>query len=146
MNRLNHLTHQDVPFIWKDEQQKAFDQLKQALLSRPILTVPDYNKKFHLFVDASGTAQGGALMQQDENDLTSYKAIGYWSRIISQAERKWPAVQLELQAIVLALRNFNAYFYNMPIIVHTDHKPLVYLMVKKKNHANLVRWAIELLQ
>ncbi|HEX4849165.1 MAG TPA: RNase H-like domain-containing protein, partial [Puia sp.] len=141
---LSRLTRSDIAFEWTQEQQDAFEAIKKALMSRPVLVNPDYTKPFHLFVDASLVAQGGALTQQTESK--DYQAIGYWSRIISAPERKWPAVQLELNAIVMALRHFAPYVYGTEVIVHTDHRPLIYLMKKKAAHANLPRWAIELMQ
>ena len=55
-------------------------------------------------------------------------------------------IQLELSAIVLALRAFNNYIYGYKVIVHSDHRPLIYLMTRKGTHLNLARWAVELMQ
>ena len=88
-----------------------FDELKKMLVTRPILTFPDYDEPFHIFSDASNNSMGAALMQLDktyEGRGKSYQSIGYWSRIASATERKWPAVQLELCA---ALRHFAPYVY-----------------------------------
>ena len=74
------------------------------------------------------------------------RPIAYWSRVNSAAERKWATIQLELSAIVMALRNFQPYIYGMKVIVHSDHRPLIYLMTRKGTHPNLARWAVELMQ
>ena len=74
------------------------------------------------------------------------KPIAYWSRVNSATERKWSVIQLELSAIVLALRQFQPYIYAQKVIVHSDHKPLIYLMTRKATHPNLSRWAVELMQ
>ena len=103
----------------------------------------------HSICSQTRAIQGAALMQFDEvNSLRTkcYRAIGYWSRINSAAERKWPIVQLELSAIVLALRHFTPYIYGTKVIIHTDHRPLIYLLKKKTHHPNLARWAVELMQ
>ena len=74
------------------------------------------------------------------------RPIAFWSRVNSAAERKWATIQLELSAIVLALRAFNNYIYGYKVIVHSDHRPLIYLMTRKGTHPNLARWAVELMQ
>jgi hypothetical protein len=82
----------------------------------------------------------------ESETLTDFKPIAYWSRIVSKTERRWPIVQLELNAIVMALRHFQSYVYNCEIIVHSDHRPLIYLLRKKSTHPNLARWLVELQQ
>ena len=137
------LTHINEPFIWTDEQESAFEFLKKKLIEKPILVFPDYTKPFHIFVDASLNARGGALMQEYESTPNSrrmeMKPIAYWSRVNSATERKWSVIQLELSAIVLALRQFQPYIYAQKVIVHSDHKPLIYLMTRKATHPNLSR-------
>ena len=63
---------------------------------------------------------------------------------MSKAEKRWPTIQKELLAIVEGLRWSKYYIYGKEAIVHTDHRPLMYLMAKKANHPNLARWVIEL--
>ena len=96
---MTRLTQKNIPFKWTEEQQHVFEELKQRLISKPILNFPDYEQPFHLFTDASQTSMGAALMQEDLNYQglsrgKNYRVIGYWSRIASAAEGKWPAVQL----------------------------------------------------
>lgn len=143
---LTRLTANNVEFQWKEEQQAAFEILAGAICSTPILTFPDYEKPFHIFVDASQVAQGAALMQLADGTRSNYQPIAYMSRTYSTAQRKWPAVQGELNGIIMALRYFKHYIYGNPVIIHTDHKPLVYLLKKKEHHLNLTRWSIELMQ
>lgn len=139
---LTRLTKKETSFNWGDEQQKALDKVKEILSTEPVLAFPDYTKPFHIFTDASLVGQGGALMQKGENNL--FRAICYCSRTLSASERKWPAVQVELSAIVFALREFRAFIYQSEVILHTDHKPLTYLMKKADSAPNLGRWLIEL--
>ena len=131
------------------EQQEAFDFFKAQLTSRPLLIFPDYTKPFHIYVDASTVGRGGALMQElysDETKRLKMLPIAYWSRVNSASERKWATIQLELSAIVLALRHFQSYIYGNKVIVHSDHRPLIYLIQRKGTHPNLARWAVELMQ
>ncbi|KAL7077691.1 hypothetical protein ACQ4LE_003040 [Meloidogyne hapla] len=139
---LTRLTRKENNFKWEEEQQKAFDKIKDILTSEPVLTFPDYSKPFHVFTDASLVGQGGALMQKNENNL--FQAIAYCSRTLTTPERKWPPVQIELGAIIYALRQFKPFIYMTEVELHTDHKPLAYLLEKAQAHPNLARWLIEL--
>ena len=122
---LTKLTRKETSFIWDTPQQEAFDELKSLLAQQPSLIFPDYSKPFHIFTDASGVGQGGALMQRNE-ETKSYSAICYCSRTLSSTERRWPPVQVELGAIIFALRSFRPYIFNSEVELHTDHKPLKY--------------------
>ncbi|KAK6046750.1 integrase core domain protein [Cooperia oncophora] len=76
---------------------------------KPILGFPNYDKQFHIFTDASAFAQAGALMQEFEENTNKFYAVAYCSRTLSETERRWPAVQIELGAIIYALRQFKPY-------------------------------------
>jgi hypothetical protein len=143
---LTSLCGKGTKFVWTDECQSAFDQLKTELSSSPVIYFPDDEKEFHIFVDASQKAIGIALCQckagDDKNPV--YYPICFYSRALSATEQKRPAVQLELMAIVEALRLTKYYTYGRKTIIHTDHKPLIHLMAKGATHAHLARWIIEL--
>jgi hypothetical protein len=140
---LQCLTRQENKFEWNEEQQKAFELIKELLSQAPNLIFPDYDKPFHIFTDASLVGLGGVLMQKKENSNT-FSAISYCSRTLSASERKWPPVQVELCAIIYALREFRSFIFMSDIELHTDHKPLAYLLRKADTHPNLARWLIEL--
>lgn len=143
---LNKLTHKDTPFVWTEEHQAAVNELKAILTNKPILCYPDYDKEFHCFTDASGVAQGAVLMQLKPGETNVYQAIAYASRTLSQAETRRAAVQNELGAIIFALRQFKVYIYGSKTVVHTDHRPLVFLMKRHKVNDMLARWLVELQQ
>ncbi|CAC5382706.1 Transposon Ty3-G Gag-Pol polyprotein [Mytilus coruscus] len=84
---LNHLMGNDVPFEWSEKCQMAFDQLKKALCSAPILAYPNMSKPFILTTDASGTAIGYILGQLDSKGQE--KVIAYGGRSLTQGERAW---------------------------------------------------------
>ncbi|RCN26277.1 hypothetical protein ANCCAN_27997, partial [Ancylostoma caninum] len=121
---LTRLTRKDNKFHWGGEQETAFKQLRNALLNRPILGYPYYNRPFHIFTDASTVAQAGALMQEDKMCAKTFYAIAYCSRTLSESERRWPANQIELGAIIYALRQFKLYICLSEVILHCEHKPL----------------------
>nr|CAD2205734.1 unnamed protein product [Meloidogyne enterolobii] len=70
--------------------------------------------------------------------------LPYASRSLSQNERKWPPVQIELGAIIYALRTFRPYIYLSEVELHSDHRPLIYLQSKSQQHPQLARWLIEI--
>ncbi|EGT53594.1 hypothetical protein CAEBREN_03434 [Caenorhabditis brenneri] len=141
---LTRLTRKEQKFVWNTEQQTAFERLRDALASEPILGYPDYDKPFHIFCDASAVAQGAALMQARPDNEKDFYAIAYASRTLSDPETRWPAIQVEMGAIIFALRQFRPYICLSKIILHSDHKPLTFLLQKSKTHDNLARWLIEL--
>jgi transposase InsO family protein len=142
---LTALCGKGAKFAWSDDSQKAFDTLKEKLVTGPMVEFPDDNLEFHIHVDASTKAIGIALTQRKEGDTVG-RPICFYSRALSKAEQKKPAVQLELMAIVEALRWCRYYTYGKKVVVHTDHRPLIHLMQKRTTHVNLTRWLIELQQ
>uniref|UniRef100_A0A914I8D8 RNA-directed DNA polymerase n=1 Tax=Globodera rostochiensis TaxID=31243 RepID=A0A914I8D8_GLORO len=138
---LTRLSKKEKKFTWDKEQEGALSKIKELMSQTPILAFPDYSIPFHIFTDASVVGQGAALMQK-KGDL--FSAIAYASRTLSATERRWPPVQIELGAIVFALRTFKPYIYMSAIELHTDHRPLAYLQSKAQQHAHLARWLVEL--
>uniref|UniRef100_A0A914P206 Reverse transcriptase domain-containing protein n=1 Tax=Meloidogyne incognita TaxID=6306 RepID=A0A914P206_MELIC len=72
------------------------------------------------------------------------QAFDECSRTLSNAERKWPPVQVELGAIIYSLRQFKPFIFMSSVELHTDHKPLAYLLRKSETHQHLARWLVEL--
>ncbi|KAK0401167.1 hypothetical protein QR680_015624 [Steinernema hermaphroditum] len=143
---LTRLTAERVKFEWTEEQEKAFQKIKEVLTSAPVLRFPREDAQYYIFVDASTVARGALLAQKSIENDRCYNAIAYYSKTLTKAEKKWAAVHLELSSIVSALREFRPYIYGSPITVtvFTDHKPLTYLMQKSSSNACLARWLIEL--
>ncbi|RCN35979.1 hypothetical protein ANCCAN_18144 [Ancylostoma caninum] len=88
---LTWLTRNDDKFQWTEKQEAAFIELRDVLLR-----YPNYEKQFHIFTDARAVAQAGALMQEREPGTNKFYAIAYRDRTLSETERCWPAVQIEL--------------------------------------------------
>ncbi|EGT41840.1 hypothetical protein CAEBREN_11901 [Caenorhabditis brenneri] len=143
---LNKLTHKNTPFVWTQVHQDAVQKLKTILTSKPVLCYPDYNKEFHCYTDASGVAQGAVLMQTKPGDESKMQAIAYASRTLSQPETRRAAIHNELGAIIFALRAFKVYIYGSKVVIHTDHRPLIFLMKRHKVNDVLARWLVELQQ
>lgn len=139
---LTELTKAKNKFKWSAEAQTAFETIKSKLLSDVMLQHPNFEDTFYLNTDASCTAVGAALLQKDETGIL--RPISYFSHKLKPHEKKWPSIQLEAYAILLAVRHFKVYLYGRKFKIISDCKSLNYL-VKLESPANrLSRWLLEL--
>ncbi len=135
-----HLLRKDVSFAWGDAQENAFNALKSALTTAPLLTFSDFNKPFVIATNAPGHALGATLMQTD--DRGKNRPIAYASRILSSAESRYSVTDLETLAIVWALRHFRDLIYGYPITVYTAHKAVKDLFKGHNLTGRLARWMV----
>lgn len=140
-NPLYRLLRKNVPFVWTQSCQVAFDTLKQKLMEPPILQYPDFTKEFRLRTDASDIACGAVLSQiVDGHDLP----ICYASTAFNKADKhKHPSLK-ECIAIHWAIEFFKPYLYGRKFTIYTDHKPLVYLFNMKNPTSKLTRIRLDL--
>ena len=124
---LNALTKKDQTWAWTPEHQKAFDTLKAQVTSEPILAHPELDKQFELEVDMSGFAVGTVLLQRKADG--KQHPVRYYSATLNTAEWNYDIYDLELLAIVKALKHWQ------PLLVGSPHKIKVFL-----NHINLKYW------
>ena len=124
---LNALTKKDQMWTWTEEHQKAFNTLKTQVTSEPILAHPELDKQFELEVDASGFAVGAVLLQKKEDG--KQHPVGYYFTTLNAAEQNYDIYDLELLAIVKALKHWR------PLLVGSPHKIKVFL-----DHMNLKYW------
>ena len=115
------LTRKNAKFEWTNECQDAFDRLKSSLTTAPVLVFPDYDQPFLLTTDASGLALGAVLSQ---GTINKDRPIAYYSRTLSENERKWSTIEREMLAIVDSVKKFRCYLLGKPFIIYSDHKPL----------------------
>ena len=143
---LRELTHQGTPWCWTDRQEKAFLQLKEALVSKPTLSYFDPKKKTIILTDASPVGVSAILTQQDESDNNGTTVVAYASRALSPVEQRYPQTDREALGVVWACEHFHLYVYGQPFTVLTDHKALVqiYGNPKLKTTARLERYALRL--
>ena len=107
---------------WGNVQHAAFDELKQQLISFPILGFPEYNQPFELHTDAS-TKGLGAVLYQDQGGVK--RVIAYASRSLSRSEKNYAVHKLEFLALKWAItEKFYDYLYGNNFIVFTDNNPL----------------------
>ena len=105
-SQLTNLTKQNVPFVWSDECEESFQKLKTLLTTAPILTLPVEGKNFIVYCDASYSGLGAVLMQEKN-------VIAYTSRQLKVHECNYPTHDLELAAVVFALKQWRHYLYGV---------------------------------
>jgi len=141
---MNDLTRKGVPFKWKEKQEEAFKKLKQALISKPVLRYPEFDKTFYLYTDGSGLGLGAVLAQKDENKQDY--VIAYASKGLTGSQPNYSATDLELLAVVWAINHFRHYLAYQHFIVVTDHSATQYLKKNpiKELRGRLARWMLHL--
>ncbi|KAK1595928.1 hypothetical protein QYE76_007778 [Lolium multiflorum] len=130
---LNELTKKNVPFVWGNAQQKAFDELKKRLTEAPLLALPDFAKTFEIECDASGLGIGGVLMQNG-------KPVAYYSEKLDGARLNYPIYDKELYALVRVLEVWQHYLWPKEFIIHSDHESLKYLKSQQTLNKRHAKW------
>uniref|UniRef100_A0A6G5ABF5 RNA-directed DNA polymerase n=1 Tax=Rhipicephalus microplus TaxID=6941 RepID=A0A6G5ABF5_RHIMP len=126
---------------WNIEGQTAFETLKQALASGPILKAPDLKRGFVLRSDASDSCIGAVLMQEHDGVLYPVK---YASRQLLPREQNYSTIERECLALVWAVEKFHIFLYGTYFTVQTDHQPLQYLSRAKHLNSRVLRWSLVL--
>ena len=134
---LHLLTEKRVPFVWTPEQQNAFESLKIALSTTPVLRFPVSDAPYVLDTDASLTGIGAILSQVIDGE--EY-VLGYASRTLDKAQRNYCVTRRELLAVVHFVRHFRPYLYGRRFTVCTDHSSLQWLLNFKEPGGQLARW------
>ncbi|KAA0032741.1 ty3-gypsy retrotransposon protein [Cucumis melo var. makuwa] len=130
---LTQLTRKGAPFVWSKACEDSFQSLKQKLVTAPLLTVLDGSGSFVIYSDASKKGLGCVLMQQG-------KVVAYASRQLKSHEQNFPTHDLELAAVVFALKIWRHYLYGEKIQIFTDHKSLKYFFTQKELNMRQRRW------
>ncbi|KAG7529619.1 Ribonuclease H-like superfamily [Arabidopsis suecica] len=136
---LTALLCKEVKFEFTQEYHDAFQQIKQALISAPIVQPPDWDLPFEVMCDASDFAVGAVLKQRKDKKLHS---IYYASRTLEDVQRYYATSEKELLAVVFAFEKFRSYLVGSKVIVHKDHAALKYLMQKKDAKPIILRWIL----
>ncbi|GJT74710.1 putative reverse transcriptase domain-containing protein [Tanacetum coccineum] len=131
---LTELTQKNKKYIWGEDQESAFQLLKQKLCEAPILALLEGNDDFVVYCDASHQGLGAVLMQRE-------KVIAYASRQLKPHEENYTTHDLKLGAVMFALKH---YLYGTKCTVFTDHKSLQHILNKKELNMRQRRW-LELL-
>ncbi|GKA05102.1 putative reverse transcriptase domain-containing protein [Tanacetum coccineum] len=134
---LTLLTQKNKAYVWGDKQDEVFQILKEKLCNAPVLALPDGPDDLVVYCDASKQGFGCVLMQRG-------KVIAYASRQLKKHEKNFTTHDLELGAVVFALKIWRHYLYGTKSVIYTDHKSLQYIFDQKDLNMRQRRW-IELL-
>ncbi|KAI3821253.1 hypothetical protein L1987_08816 [Smallanthus sonchifolius] len=134
---LTALTQKGKPYEWGPKQEEAFQILKQKLCNAPILTLPEGEDDLVVYCDASNQGLSCVLMQRG-------KVIAYASRQLKIHEKNYTTHDLELGAVIFALKIWRHYLYGTKCVVFTDHKSLQHIFNQKELNMRQRRW-VELL-
>lgn len=130
-------------FEWNDECQKAFEKVKEILVSGPVLRIYDPERESFLFTDASKKGIGAILKQKYDSALLP---VGYFSRKLLPYQMNYSITELECLAVVESIEYFHHYLYDRKFVVVTDHAALKWLKSVKKPNSRLFRWSLKLSQ
>ncbi|KAK1628223.1 hypothetical protein QYE76_002538 [Lolium multiflorum] len=119
---LTNLLQKDVPFVFDDDCKEAFETLKKALTTAPVVEPPDWNLPFEIMCDASDFAVG--------------------LKTLDAAQRNYATTEKELLVVVFACDKFRPYIVDSKVTIHTDHAAIRYLMTKKDAKPRLIRWVL----
>ena len=112
-------------FEWAPTCEASFQELKKRLTTAPVLATPDINKEFVIYCDASGTGLGGVLMQDG-------RVVAYLSRQLRPHEENYATHDLELAAVVHALKTWRHYLLGKRCEIYSDHKSLRYILTQRE--------------
>jgi hypothetical protein len=135
---MTELLKKEKKFKWTDECEVSFQELKKRLVSAPVLCLPDLEKEFQVYCDASRLGLGSVLMQGG-------RVVAYASRQLKKHETNYPTHDLELALIVHALKTWRHYLMGKRCEVFTDHKSLKYIFTQKDMNMRQRRW-VELIK
>nr|GEX20014.1 putative reverse transcriptase domain-containing protein [Tanacetum cinerariifolium] len=130
---MSKLTQKKVKFDWGDKQEAAFQIIKQKFCSAPILALPEGSEDFVVYCDASIKGLGTVLMQRK-------KVIAYRLRQLKVNEKNYTTHDLELGAVVFALKIWRHYLYGTKCTMFTDHKSLQHILDQKELNMRQSRW------
>ncbi|HEY6625664.1 MAG TPA: retropepsin-like aspartic protease/reverse transcriptase, partial [Ignavibacteriaceae bacterium] len=125
---VNKLLEKEAPFLFDDTCLKAFETLKEKLITAPIVVAPDWELPFELICDASDFAIGAVLGQRKEK---RFHATYFASKTLTEPQRNYTTTEKELLAVVYAFEKFRSYLVLSKTIVFTDHSALKYLFQKQ---------------
>jgi len=134
---LHNLTRKNATFVWSQECETAFQALKERLMTAPILVPPRDEGKYVLDTDTSDTALGAVLQQEQDGQL---RVIGYASRALTNAERRYCITREELLGVVYGLKKYRQHLLGRQIVFRTDHAALTFLKNTPEPIGQQGRW------
>jgi ribonuclease HI len=127
------LLKSNMSYVWSDKCEASFQELKTRLTTTPVLTLPDASKDFVVYYDTSRQGLGCVLMQGG-------KVVAYASRQLRKHEENYPTHDLELAAVIHALKIWRHYLMGNKCDIYTDHKSLKYIFTQSELNLRQRRW------
>ena len=112
------------------------------LQSAPVLTSLDFKSPFKLAVDASDVATCAVLLQEDDEGVEH--PVCYFSKKFNKSQKTYSTIEKECLALMLALQHFEVHVTSssLPIVIHSDQNPLVFIHHMKDKNQRLLRWSL----
>ena len=137
------LTQKGRPFVWRNKQQKAFDEIKSRLLKPPVLSMPDKRGRFLLYLDTSKYATGSALYQVQNGRP---KLIAYASKRMPEAARNYSITELEMCSLAINIASFAHLLKRVDFDAMVDHLAITHIIKSKMEPAtNRIKRLLEVL-
>ncbi|KAG6533506.1 hypothetical protein ZIOFF_007381 [Zingiber officinale] len=130
---LTDLLKKNMRWDWSDACKEAFEKLKAAIASEPVLRLPDFELPFEVHTDASDRAIGGVLVQEGH-------PVAFESRKLNAAEQKYSAHEKEMVAVVHCLQVWRVYLLGTKFLVRTDNVANTFFATQKKLSPKQARW------
>ena len=130
---MTRLTQKEVKFDWDDRCEEAFQELKRRLTTTPILIVSDRGQGYTVYCEASRAGLGCVLMQSE-------RVVAYGSCQLKNHEQNYPTHDMELAAVVFALKIWCHYLYGEQFEVYSDHKSLKYIFMQRDLNMRQRKW------
>ena len=139
---LTDLLRKEKKFQWSVVCEEACQKIKSILTKYPLLRSPGFTKPFALVTDASDFGVGSVLLQKD--NLEEDHPIAYFSKKLNKSQKSYSTIEKETFSLVMALEHFGVYLASStgPIVVWTDHNPLLFLNKFKNKNQRLTRWSL----
>lgn len=125
-------------FRWNDESTMAFEQLKTAMSSAPLLTLPNFDEEFTIETDANNQGIGVILSQAE-------RLVAFMSKSLYEKNQTLSTYEKEMSAVVLAVQKWRLYVLGRHLKIKTDHQSLKYLLQQRINTPNQQRWIAKLM-
>jgi transposase InsO family protein len=142
---LRELTKKNNRFVWGDQQQRAFEKIKELLTSNTVMAYFDKNKQTELVTDASPWGLS-AILSQHTTGQDDRRIVAFVSRSLSPVEQRYSQREKEAFAIVWAIERLHLYLYGGHFTLLTDCKPVQLILsnAKSKPPARIERWNLRL--
>ena len=125
---IDDLSRKGRPFIWGNEQQDSFEEIKHRLIKPPVLHIPNKTGRFHLYSDTSKFATGSALYQIQNRKP---KLISYVSKRLPAAAKSYSITELELCGLAINIASFSHLLKRVDFDAIVDHLALMHIIKSK---------------